>query len=98
MIDKKSTQLTFTLQVFREEKLYVAYNPELDVSSCGESVEEAKENLRDAVSGFLKSAHKHGTLDVILKEVRCILQKFKMQNMDPASPSASMLRRAGSVG
>ena len=60
--------LTFTLQVFREGKLFVAYNPELDVSSCGESVEESKANLHDAVRGFLKSAHKHGTLPKILEE------------------------------
>ena len=67
-MEKKLSQFTFTLQVFREDKVFVAYNPELDVSSCGESVEEAKENLRDAVSGFLKSAHKHGTLHSILEE------------------------------
>ena len=60
--------LTFTLQVFREGKLFVAYNPELDVSSCGHSVEEAKENLSDAVRGFLKSANKHKTLQSILEE------------------------------
>ena len=62
------SHLTFTLQIFREGKLFVAYNPELDVSSCGNSVPEAKENLHDAISGFLKSARKHGTLSTILEE------------------------------
>jgi len=61
-------QLTFTVQVFREGKTLVAYNPELDISSCGDSADEAKKNLRDAVRGFLKSAHTHGTLVRILEE------------------------------
>ena len=68
MKKQPSAPLTFTLQVFREGKLFVAYNPELDVSSCGNSVAEAKENLFDAVRGFLKSAHKHKTLHTILEE------------------------------
>ncbi len=61
-------QLTFTVQVFREGKTYVSYNPELDVSSCGDTPDDAKHRLRDAVLGFLKSAHKQGTLESILEE------------------------------
>ena len=60
--------LTFTVQVFREGNLFVSYNPELDVSSCGETIDKAKMNLRDAMKGFLKSAAKIGTLDEILEE------------------------------
>lgn len=75
-------QLTFTLQVFREGKLFVAYNPELDVSSCGESVEEAKENLHHAVRGFLKAAHKHGTLPVILEEAGYIRKRNRWHDPD----------------
>jgi len=68
-------QLMFTLQVFREGKVFVAYTPELDVSSCGDSVEEAKKNLRDAAQGFLKSAHTQGTLPLILEEAGYTLKK-----------------------
>lgn len=71
------SQLTFTLQVFREGKLFVAYNPELDVSSCGDSVAEAKKNLSDAVRGFLKSAHKQKTLAVILEEAGYIRNRTR---------------------
>lgn len=60
--------LTFTIQVFRERNLFVSYNPELNVSSCGETIEKAKANLRDALKGFLKSAAKLGTLTAILEE------------------------------
>ncbi len=60
--------LTFTIQIFREGKMFIAHNPELKVSSCGNSLEEAKLNLRDAISGFLKSVKKLGTLQEILEE------------------------------
>ena len=68
-------QLTFTIQVFREGGVFVAYNPELDVSSCGGTLEEARGNLRDAVRGFLKSAHSHGTLSTILEEAGYIQKR-----------------------
>lgn len=60
--------LTFTIQVFQEGRTYVAYTPELDVSSCGRTLDEARGNLGDAVRGFLKSAERQGTLNAILEE------------------------------
>ena len=39
--------LTFTVQVFKEGKNFVSYNPELKVASCGKSIDEAKDNLKD---------------------------------------------------
>ena len=73
--------LTFTVQVFREGKLFVAYNPELDVSTCGKTVNEAKFNIRDALRGFLKTAAKKGTLSDILEEAGYI--KRRQQWHDP---------------
>lgn len=46
-------EVEFTSQVFREGRLYVAYAPELDVSSCGGSPAKAKKNLLEAVRLFL---------------------------------------------
>lgn len=46
----------------------MAHNPELNVSSCGSTVEEARKNLGDAIRGFLKSAAKMDTLSEILEE------------------------------
>ena len=60
--------LNFTIQIFREGQTYVAHNPELNVSSCGDTIDKAKSNLRDALIGFLKSAQKLGTLKEILEE------------------------------
>ena len=60
--------LTFTVQVFREGSNFVSYNPELKVASCGKNINEAKDNLKDALSGFLKSAKKMNTLEAIMEE------------------------------
>ena len=47
-----------TALVQREEGSWAALCPELDVASQGETIEQAKENLREAVELFLKSAGK----------------------------------------
>jgi len=69
--------LTFTVQVFKEGSTFVSYNPELKVASCGYTLEEAKSNLKDAMSGFLKSARKLGTLREILEEAGFIYKRQK---------------------
>ncbi len=58
----------FDMVVLREGKTFVAYSPELDVSSCGASVEQARANLKTAVRLFLEEAEKMGTLKDILSE------------------------------
>lgn len=46
----------FTAIIEREADGYVALCPELDVASQGDSVEEARLNLTEAVELFLESA------------------------------------------
>lgn len=46
----------FTAMIYRENEGYVALCPDLDVSSQGDSVEEASANLREAVELFLENA------------------------------------------
>jgi len=54
-------QLDYDMIVFREGESYVAYCPELDVSSCGREVDEARANLKTAVRLFLEEMEKMGT-------------------------------------
>ncbi len=61
-------EFAFTAHVFKEGDTYVAYAQALDVSSCGETGEEARRNIRDAVRGFLAASARMGTLDEILEE------------------------------
>ncbi|HEX8815018.1 MAG TPA: type II toxin-antitoxin system HicB family antitoxin [Terriglobales bacterium] len=46
----------FTAVIEREGNGYVALCPELDVASQGNTIEEARKNLREAVELFLESA------------------------------------------
>ena len=45
-----------TAFIHREDDMYVALCPELDVASQGETVELARDNLREAVELFLECA------------------------------------------
>jgi predicted RNase H-like HicB family nuclease len=47
---------SFTAIIEHEEDMYVALCPELDVASQGNTVEEAKSNLSEAVELFLETA------------------------------------------
>lgn len=49
-------QETFTAFVEREGNGYVSLCPELDIASQGDTVEEARANLREAIELFLETA------------------------------------------
>jgi predicted RNA binding protein YcfA (HicA-like mRNA interferase family) len=61
-------EIDFTAHVWKEGPSYVSYAPELDVSSCGDSVAQARARLREAVSLFLEECSRRGTLDAVLSE------------------------------
>lgn len=62
--------IEYDMIIFKEDETYVAYCPELDVSSCGNSVEDARVMLKTAVRLFLEEAEKMGTIEEILEEAR----------------------------
>jgi predicted RNase H-like HicB family nuclease len=60
--------IEFDMIVFKEDDTFIAYCPELDVSSCGSSVDHAKDMLKTAVRLFVEEAERLGTLEDILEE------------------------------
>jgi len=48
----------FTAIIEKEDGAYVALCPELDVASQGDTVEEAKDNLQEAIELLLEHASK----------------------------------------
>ena len=67
-----------TAIIEREGDGYVALCPELDVASQGDTIEEARKNIREAVELFLETAspeevnqHLHGEVYVTQFEVSC---------------------------
>ncbi len=54
---------TLTATLWREEGTYVSLCPELDVSSCGDTPDEALAALKEAVELFLVNARALGMWD-----------------------------------
>ena len=48
---------TLTATIWREDDGFVALCSELDIVSQGDSVEEARQNLKEAVELFFETAH-----------------------------------------
>jgi len=61
-------EVVFTAYVWKEGGAYIACAPELDTSSCGNSVAEARDRLREAVRVLLEESSNRGTLDAVLAE------------------------------
>ena len=50
------TKRQFTATIEREDNMYVALCPELDIASQGETVEEARRSLKEAIELFFEEA------------------------------------------
>ncbi len=61
-------RIVFRAEFFREDDLFVGLAPELDVSSFGESLEEAKRSLEEAAEAFVEECEAMGTLEEVLRE------------------------------
>ena len=60
--------LITTAEIWKEGGMYTSYCPELDIASCGHTLEEAKKNLLEVISIQLEETAKMGTLDEFLDE------------------------------
>jgi predicted RNase H-like HicB family nuclease len=60
--------LSVRIELFKEGDVYVALSPELNVSSFAESIDDAKESLREAIELFVEECQEMGTLEDVLEE------------------------------
>jgi predicted RNase H-like HicB family nuclease len=58
----------YTAVVWKEEEGYVSKCSELGVASCGETVEGAVSNLKEAVELYLENAKELGIIEVCHSE------------------------------
>jgi len=72
-------------EVFREGNLYVGICPDLDVSSFGETVEEARLSLREALEAFIEECEVMGTLAEVLEEAGCVQEDGIWLSRQPVS-------------
>lgn len=60
--------LQFVGAIWQEGNMYTAYCPELDLATCGHTIEEAQHNLREVIEVFFEETAKMGTLQDLLAE------------------------------
>lgn len=61
-------QVVYRAEFFREGDLYVGLAPELGVSSFGETLDDAKCSIQEAVNAFLEECKTMGTLEEVMEE------------------------------
>jgi predicted RNase H-like HicB family nuclease len=61
-------QLRITKQFWKEDNLFFAYTPELDIVSQGENYEEAEKNLYEVIEINFEEMEKLNTLGEFLEE------------------------------
>lgn len=63
-------QIPLTIKLMKDKQSksapWVAYTPELDVASCGPTIEKARQNLEEAVRSVLKGAAEDNNLKKLL--------------------------------
>lgn len=61
-------KIRLTEEIWKEGNMYVSCCPEPDIPSCGETVEQAKNNLKEAILINFEETKKMGTFDRFLQE------------------------------
>ena len=60
--------ISIRIEIFKEGDVYVALSPELNVSSVGETIEDAKKSVREAIEAFIEECETMGTLEEVSEE------------------------------
>ena len=60
--------ISVRIEIFKEGDVYVALSPELNVSSFGDTIEDAKKSIKEAIEAFVEECGRMGTLDEVLEE------------------------------
>jgi len=60
-------KMRLTEEIWKEGNMYVSFCPELDIASCGEDVEQAKNNLLEAIVINIEETKKMGTFDQFIE-------------------------------
>jgi len=87
-------EVVYRAEFFREGDVYVGLAPELGVSSFGDTLEEAKAALREAVDAFLEECERMGTLEEVLEEAGFTEEQGRWL---PRQPLAAELLTTGST-
>jgi predicted RNase H-like HicB family nuclease len=77
--------ISVRIEIFKEGDVYVALSPELNVSSFGETIEDAKKSVREAIEAFVEECERMGTLEEVLEESGLIKVDDSWESRKPVS-------------
>ena len=61
-------KISVKIEIFKEGDVYCALAPELTISSFGDTPEDAKNSVYEAIEAFVEECLEMGTLEEILEE------------------------------
>lgn len=64
----KMQKVVLNVTFYREGDKFIAYSPAFDLSTCGDTEEQAKKRFEEALSLFLEEVDKMGTMEDVLIE------------------------------
>jgi len=68
MKPKLKVEMKVPAEIFKDGPVYVSCCPIFDVYSQGDTEEEAKKNLVEALTGFIATCYEMGTLSAVLRD------------------------------
>ncbi|MCX6584705.1 MAG: type II toxin-antitoxin system HicB family antitoxin [Candidatus Aminicenantes bacterium] len=77
--------LSIRVEIFKEDDVYVAVSPELNVSSFGETIYEAKESITEAIEAFFEECREMRTLNEVLEESGFLHVENSWQSRQPVA-------------
>ncbi len=82
-------ELILTVVIKKESGKYSSWCPELDVASQGDTVEEARKNLKEAVESHVETMIKNGDVKELLEKLGMSLEDLKKKTLLPELFSGS---------
>ena len=61
-------KIVYRMEIYEDGRQYVGVCPELNVTSFGDTSEDAKDSLKEAVEAFIDGCNLLGTLEETLEE------------------------------
>lgn len=66
---KHDIQFSLPVSILKEGKAFIAYTPALDISTVGNTFEEARNRFNEAVKLFFEEIIEAGTIDQVLVDL-----------------------------
>lgn len=74
---KAKLEFNILVSFIKEGKKFIAYSPALDLSTCGNTLEQAKQRFREIVNIFFEETLRKGHLEEVLRNLGWVKKEAK---------------------